>query len=180
MVTHRDILRFEFMLPDIDLFKILAFYQIPKGEETLEKRLMSPKIITNRGAVFLGLKKKRGNCIFLEEKNCQIYDVRPQICRAFPYTFQIRGEEIYWGYSIKAKEYCLGLDTDSKIEKKCLKQLAIEILKESREFEQLIKIWNYLAQNHLIEPDPKLLLQFITGKIRVSVKNIENLLKKTT
>ncbi len=177
MVNHRDILRFEFMLPDLDLFKILAFYQVQDKDSALEKKLMSPKILTNRGQTFLGLQKKDGKCIFLQGQSCQIYEFRPQICRSFPYTFQIRSGEIYWGYSVKAKEYCPGLEIESNVDKSYLEDLAKEILSDSREFEKLIEIWNYLAQNKLIEPTPQLLLQFITGKIKLSIESLENLQK---
>ena len=30
-ITHRDLLRLEFFLPEIDLFKIVAFYQLKNG-----------------------------------------------------------------------------------------------------------------------------------------------------
>ena len=177
MVTHRDILRFEFFLPDVDLFKILGFYQVDDNDLSLEKRLMSPKIITNRGEVFLGLLKRDGKCIFLDQKKCQIYDSRPQICHSFPYTFQIRDGEIFWGYTTIAKEYCNGLKSEPEIDKVSLERLANEILKESEEFTQLIQIWNHLAKNNLIEPTPELLLKFITGKVKLSIEKLEELQK---
>ncbi|MHA1649255.1 MAG: YkgJ family cysteine cluster protein [Candidatus Helarchaeota archaeon] len=178
MITHRDILRFEFFLPEIDLFSFIAFYQVPKKALSIEKRLMSPRIITNRGEVFLGLLKKENHCIFFENKKCQIYECRPQICRSFPYTFQIRKDQLYWGYSTKAKEYCPALKKESKINKIELEQLATEILNETKEFEQLIKIWNHLARMGVIEPTVELLIQFITGKIKLSVEKLEHVKKK--
>jgi Fe-S-cluster containining protein len=35
------------------------------------------------GAVFM-IRKKNGECIFLTEKGCSIYDMRPKVCRLFP------------------------------------------------------------------------------------------------
>lgn len=175
MVTHRDILRLEYYLPDIHIFKVLGFYQVQNNDITLEKRLMSPSIITNHGRIFLGLQKKEGKCIFLENGGCQIYESRPLICQSFPYTFQVRGEELYWGYSIKAKEYCPAIKKQSKQNNDDLEYLASEILDESEEFKKLIKIWNHLTINEKIDPSPELLVQFITGKIKLSINNIEGI-----
>ena len=174
-VTHRDLLRLEFFLPEIDLFKIVAFYQLKNDDKMLEKRLMSPAIITDRGKVFLGLQTSNEKCIFLNDKTCQIYDCRPQTCRSFPYTFQIREDQIYWGYSLKAKEYCPAIKEKSQINTTDLEELASQILKESEEFKQLVLIWNHLAQNNLINPTPQLLLAFLMGKIKLTIENIEEI-----
>jgi Fe-S-cluster containining protein len=172
-VTHRDILRFEFFLSDIDLFKILAFYQIHDEDKTLEKKLMSPAILTNRGKIILGLQKKDNKCIFLQKNQCQIYDSRPQICHSFPYTFQIRDSQLYWGYSQKAKEYCPAVKKNPQINPEELEDRALEMHKESEEFKQLVYVWNNLAEKKLIDPTPNLLLQFLTGKIKFSIENLE-------
>ena len=174
-ITHRYLLRLEFFLPEIDLFKIVAFYQVNNDDKMLEKRLMSPAIITDRGKVFLGLQKYNEKCIFLYKKFCKIHDCRPQICRTFPYTFQIRKDQIYWGYSVKAKEYCPAIKEKSQIDTTALEELASQILKESEEFKQLVSIWNHLAQNNVIEPTPQLLLAFLTGKIKLTIENIEEI-----
>ncbi|NVM53518.1 MAG: YkgJ family cysteine cluster protein [Candidatus Helarchaeota archaeon] len=174
-ITHRDILRLEFFLPDTDILNTVTFYQVQDDDPSLEKRLMSPAIITNRGKIFLGLQQKEDKCIFLEDNKCQIYEYRPQICRCFPYTFQVRKDQIYWGYSEKAKEICPAIKKESKIDTAHLENLASEMLKESEEFEQLIRIWNYLAKNNLINPTVQLLLQFITGKIKLSIENLEGI-----
>lgn len=174
-LTHRDLLRLEFFQPNLDLFKVITFFQIQGNDKSLEERLMSPSIITNRGQAFLGLQKKDGSCIFLEDNSCQIYESRPYICHCFPYTFQIRGDHIYWGYSLKAKQYCPAIQKENEINTSALEELASRILEESREFEQLIHIWNHLAEHELIDPTPHLLLQFITGKIKLNLENLESL-----
>lgn len=174
-ITHRDLLRFEFFSPILDLFKIVSFYQGDNDDRSLEEKLMTPAIITNRGKIFLGLQRKNDRCIFLEEKLCQIYDARPLICHSFPYTFQVRDNLIYWGYSIKAKEFCPAIKDKSKINKNHLEHLASVILKEFEEFKQLIQIWNTLAQKDLISPTPQTLLSFLTGKIKLTVENLGNM-----
>ncbi|MDD1777558.1 MAG: YkgJ family cysteine cluster protein, partial [Candidatus Helarchaeota archaeon] len=142
------------------------------ADRSLEEKLMTPAIITNHGKIFLGLQRINDRCVFLEEKSCQIYDVRPLICHSFPYTFQVRDNQIYWGYSLKAKEFCPAIIGKSKINKKHLEHLASIILKEFEEFKQLIHIWNTLAQNNLINPTPQMLLSFLTGKIKLTVENL--------
>jgi len=42
---------------------------------------------------------KNGSCIFLNERGCIIYDVRPAQCQQFPHTWKTRD----------AEEYCKGL-----------------------------------------------------------------------
>jgi len=174
-ITHRDLLRLEFFSPEIDFFKVIAFYQSEEDEISLEKKLMTPAINTNRGKIFLGLQKINANCIFLEKNSCLIYDVRPLICQSFPYTFQVRANQIYWGYSLKAKEYCPAIKGESKINKKKLEYLASNILKETEEFRQMIQVWNSLTQNNLIDSTPQVLLSFLTGKIRLTIENFENI-----
>jgi len=133
---------------------------------------MTPAIITHRGKIFLGLQKRDADCIFLEENSCQIYDARPLICQSFPYTFQVRADQIYWGYALKAKEYCPAMTGEAKIDKTQLESLASNILKETEEFRQMIQVWNTLAQNELINPTPQMLVSFLTGKIRLTIENI--------
>ncbi len=174
-LTHRDLLRFEFFLPDTDLFQIVTFYQIQDDDKILEERLMSSAVITNQGKVILGLSKKNTKCLFLKDNICQIYESRPQICHCFPYTFQTRRNHIYWGYSLKAKEFCPAIQKEEKINTTILEELASQILEESKEFKQLIYIWNHLAKNKIIVPTPNLLLQFITGKIELTLENIKKL-----
>ena len=174
-LTHRDLLRFEYLLPDIDLFKVLAFYQTQNDEISLEEKLMSPAIITNRGKIFLGLQKKADKCIFFENMECQVYECRPLICHCFPYTFKLRNDEIYWGYTKRAEEYCPAIKNNPNFDEAELESLAIEMNKESEEFKQLILIWNHLAQNGLIDPTPQLLVQFLTGKIKLTLEKMETL-----
>jgi uncharacterized protein len=50
------------------------------------------------GAVFM-IRKKNGECIFLSEKGCTIYDARPEVCRKFPVSTEHAGE-----FNCKLKE----------------------------------------------------------------------------
>ncbi|MHA1265626.1 MAG: YkgJ family cysteine cluster protein [Candidatus Helarchaeota archaeon] len=172
-LTHRDLLRFEFFLPDIDLLQIVSFYQPSNDTKIIEKRLMSPAFLTTRGKAFLGLQQRNQKCIFLEKTTCQIYEFRPMVCRAFPYTFQIRGEDIFWGYAEKALEYCPSIQKRSKIDQTELIKLSSLILAESQEFRKLVEIWNYFATNQLIEPTPQQFLRFIMGKIQLTVESFK-------
>lgn len=135
--------------------------------------MMSPAINTTGGWVILGLQKKEANCIFLEGISCQIHEFRPLTCRAFPYTFKIRDQDIYWGYSPKAKEYCPGIKKKPPPNKPEIETIAQLILDEMDEFRQLIQVWNHLAQQKIITPTPELLLDFITGKISLTIESTE-------
>jgi Fe-S-cluster containining protein len=65
------------------------------------------------GRVILKSNEKSGVCIFLNEtKQCSIYSVRPQQCKAFPWWAENLRSEHKW---IETKMLCPGIDADDAI-----------------------------------------------------------------
>lgn len=63
------------------LSKFVTFYSFDDldwpedAEEWIEFR---------QGKKILGMKKRRGRCIFLNAQGCSVYPIRPRVCRMFP------------------------------------------------------------------------------------------------
>ncbi|MDQ1279934.1 MAG: uncharacterized protein QG670_1196 [Thermoproteota archaeon] len=51
-------------------------------------------------------KDSEGNCIFLKGNECQIYTIRPLICRFYPFWLEKRGNGIF---SFNVTEECTGI-----------------------------------------------------------------------
>jgi len=50
---------------------------------------------------------KNYDCIFLKNKKCSVYEVRPKQCRSFPWWLHQLESEKAW---IEAKKFCEGID----------------------------------------------------------------------
>ncbi len=51
------------------------------------------------------MKKRSGKCVFLDGKACRIYNLRPLICRFYPFSLK-RGNN---GYRLEVSEECPGI-----------------------------------------------------------------------
>ncbi len=51
------------------------------------------------------MKKRGGKCVFLDGKACRIYNIRPLICRFYPFSLK-RGSN---GYKFEVSEECPGI-----------------------------------------------------------------------
>ncbi|MCK4384814.1 MAG: YkgJ family cysteine cluster protein [candidate division Zixibacteria bacterium] len=51
------------------------------------------------------MKKRNGKCVFLDGKACRIYNIRPLICRVYPFSIK-RGDN---GYKFEVSEECPGI-----------------------------------------------------------------------
>lgn len=125
-ITHFDILRIQkgLRLTLEELIEIVGFYIYNQeiSEDNREKMVLSP-IITQKGLAFVGLlKKDDGSCYFYDnsKKRCLIYNLRPLICRTFPFHFEFsstglkeKEEDLKINYTQKAIEYCAGIGNDA-------------------------------------------------------------------
>lgn len=59
-------------------------------EEIAERTGLSPLSfatpIPSKGPYQYKMKKRAGKCVFLEGKSCRIYDIRPLVCRFYPFS----------------------------------------------------------------------------------------------
>jgi Fe-S-cluster containining protein len=168
-ITYLDIVRLKTGLKlDLkEILEIIGFYVFNKKltEGTLEKMVVSP-IETERGLAFTGLLKNNlGECYFYDKKKskCLIYNIRPMLCRTFPFSFgmsncidnQSKGDsEIF--YTEKAKNYCPGISSDSPIIKyNYWTKIGYETLKELKKNHLFNENWNKSVKNRYILPKVK-------------------------
>ena len=59
-----------------------VLHVLRKGDPSLENSLRHSLIKDEK---ILRLKQNKGDCVFLKEGKCSIYEVRPKICRIYPY-----------------------------------------------------------------------------------------------
>jgi len=163
-VTFQDILRIKngLNLTIDEMMVILGFYIFDKKPSIDNlKKMVIPPIETENGLAFIGLfKKKNGECVFYndKEKKCKIYDLRPNFCRTFPYSFKIiydkkirqkKGIEIY--LTDKGHEYCEGLsEKNPLIDKDKWVNLGKETVQKIENNNILIKKWNDAVQSKKI------------------------------
>ncbi|MFX0189007.1 MAG: YkgJ family cysteine cluster protein [Candidatus Hodarchaeota archaeon] len=165
-VTYSDILRIGkgLNLTLEEIIEILGFYlydKEPKAED-LNKMVVSP-IRTEKGLAFIGLiKRDSGTCIFYDEeyKRCKIYDLRPNFCRTFPFTFRIFLNKtdksksiIKMGYTEKGKQYCPGIAVDMPLinEKEWI-QLGVKTIESLNNNYIFVEKWNNAVKNGQITP----------------------------
>ena len=174
-ITYLDILRLKTSLK-LDLketIEVIGFYVFHKKltERNLKKMVVSP-IETERGLAFTGLlKNSLGECYFFDNKKleCLIYDVRPMLCRTFPFSFytttnienQAKGK-VEICYTEKAKEYCPGIGLDSEIiEHDHWLKIGKETLKQLKKNHLFNEKWNINVKNGSILPKVKNYLRTI-------------------
>ncbi len=60
---------------------------------------------SNSGYFHYRMKKRSGKCVFLEGKACRIYDIRPIICRFYPFSVKKSNST----YMFEAAKDCPGI-----------------------------------------------------------------------
>ena len=98
----------------------------------------------------LQLKKKGEKCIFLKEKMCSVYPVRPMICRLYPYWFRKEGGNLKIVTCIGYENVCIIPEEVLKIYKKrkekMLLLIASKYYKEIKEYKK--EVLTFVAQNY--------------------------------
>lgn len=65
------------------------------------------------GAYTHRMKKRNGKCPFLNGKACKIYDLRPLVCRLYPFSLEKSGNT----YVFEASDDCPGVDLGDVVSK---------------------------------------------------------------
>ena len=174
-VTYHDIHRISdgLKLSLNECLEVLGFYvfdQPPTDEEI--RKMVVPPIETERGLAFVGLKKGiSGTCYFFndKEKICKIYELRPNFCRTFPFSFRILFNkedktkakiELY--YTDKGTEYCPGIGEEAPLinEDEWI-LIGKKTVTELNDNNLLIKKWNEAVKDNKITPSAKAFLQTV-------------------
>jgi len=157
-----------------ELLDIASFYVIKNDVRSniLEKMVISP-IITEKGPAFLALRKnENGECIFHNPKNkkCRIYQIRPDFCRTFPFTFvqtykttnQLDDNDIEVLHAKGGLLFCPGIKGKApEINIDRLKKLGMEVLQDLIINERIIKRWNDAVKNEKITPSARGYLKYL-------------------
>ncbi len=167
-LSYYDILRIAQFF-DLDLKgckDILGFYLLKK-DFPLEriKQLVLPPARLEEGLAVMGLlKKPDGTCIYYDRgsKRCTIYDIRPMVCRTFPFTFSYKKTihktldfKINIGLTEKGKEYCPGLREEAHpplLKKRELERLGAETIRQYLHHQVFIDKWNEAVSRGEIAP----------------------------
>lgn len=170
-ITHRDLLRiyYDLNIETIEqLLDLVAFYEVDLQDKKLLKRLIYPPFIIGNSYYILGLNRDRkGICKFLKDKKCTIYESRPKICKIFPFTFLKDDDRVEIQINKLAEEICQGINKGPIVIIKEIKKLWTQIMKEKKEYEKLISVWNQLVTNGMLESNPETFLNFILGNISI-------------
>ena len=65
-------------------------------------------------------KDSEGKCLFLKENGCQIYSIRPLVCRFYPFWLEKRKDE---AFSFKITDECVGIGFGQILEEDFFKHL---------------------------------------------------------
>ena len=137
-LTHRDIVRLYKWFNDINF---IASNVVAIIGPYLENLVMPQLRISGHNSI-IALLKMEGRCIFLSESNqCSIYEYRPLVCRAFPFTFKKEKTYLTWGFSKKAN-ICEGIGIGPELSDDDLIQLGKPIVEELEEFKNFARDWN--------------------------------------
>ncbi|MFX1496250.1 MAG: YkgJ family cysteine cluster protein [Promethearchaeota archaeon] len=173
--TYFDILRIKngLNLTLDELIYVLGFYLYRgKISERIRKKLVISPIIIEKGLAFVGLfKKESGDCYFYNRnaKECTIYNLRPQFCKTFPFSFKRidketndSSKEIKIFISKKGIEYCPGLnDKSPQIYLGEWLKLGMQTLEEIEKNENVIYTYNSLIQGNKLQPSVRNFLNFL-------------------
>jgi Fe-S-cluster containining protein len=89
----------------------------------------------------LRIKKKRGRCFFLQNGKCEIYSIRPKICRIYPYwCIKLTNGRVK--VILHDPDYpCAICDVDNLTngQEKDIKKLFNDIIKEAKHYKKNIK-----------------------------------------
>ncbi len=89
----------------------------------------------------LRIKKKKGKCYFLKNGKCEIYEVRPKICKIYPYwcVKLINGKIKVIEHDSYSPCIICNVDSITKSKEKEIKKIFNEILKEIKSYKKNIK-----------------------------------------
>ncbi|MDD3263949.1 MAG: YkgJ family cysteine cluster protein [Candidatus Nanoarchaeia archaeon] len=140
----------KFINKDYDFF--LDFSKLPKqtlkllknDDPSLEGTLRYSLLKDDK---ILRIKKRDGKCIFLKDRKCEIYEVRPKICRIYPYWCikLINGKIMVIEHDSEPTCEICNLDDITKDEEVKIKKLFNDILKEAKHYN--VNINNFVKNN---------------------------------
>ena len=155
---------------DKDIRRILTYLKVPPDrtsdfaelvepdEEILYSYEDVPKVLVDdidSTTLLLVLKSDSADkycCFFDQDKNrCNIYPVRPLVCRYFPFVYEYEEEKeidliddpenITFSVYEESK-YCKGFKKGKEFDFDKLREVTIQTIQEDQEFEKKVHLWN--------------------------------------
>jgi Fe-S-cluster containining protein len=164
-VTGSDIVRFSFFLgiSASETLRALDFYVLPENVNKPPVGMRDiPAVNTENGAAYIALRRMESNeCIFLSDDLCMIHQIRPGVCRSFPFVFQEKKGETAWGLSA-VKGICPGLGKGPRIGIDELENISSQVLRELSLYREFVSEWNENQKN----PSAALLIEAILSDSR--------------
>nr|WP_069806469.1 YkgJ family cysteine cluster protein [Vulcanisaeta thermophila] len=111
-----------------------------------------PLIKLSNGEYYLILKKRLdGTCIFNKWVDgkliCSVHEVKPYVCRYYPFIYWLEGGVIKFEVYDKALNYCPGLNRGSYATFKVEVKSMPEVVKAKREFKEFVERWNNMVRS---------------------------------
>ncbi len=69
--------------------------------------------VSNNGHYQYRMKKRNGRCVFLDGKSCRIYEIRPLICRFYPFSVKRKNG----AYVFEVAKDCAGIGLGEPVAK---------------------------------------------------------------
>jgi Fe-S-cluster containining protein len=130
-----------------ELLRALDFYVLQENEEVPDGLSRIPAVNTEHGPAYIALRKmENGECVFLSGNLCMVHEIRPGVCRSFPFVFQETRGSSTWGLSAM-KEICPGLGDGPEVTTKELEATSLLVLRELKDYREFAEEWNASETN---------------------------------
>lgn len=181
-LSYFDVLRIaEFMEFGVeDLLQIISFYVLeePVDEERLKQYVLPPARLRSDEDgqlhwMIMGLRKDpSGTCVYYNRdgNRCKIYQIRPMVCRTFPFTFRYARKaaqtldfKLHTGLTVKAREYCVGLKDPGapRVKIRELNKIGTATIEQYLKHQVFTRDWNAAVARGETAPDVKTYLRRI-------------------
>ncbi len=148
-VTGHDIVRLSLFLglSASEMLRALDFYVLPETDDAPIGMRDIPAVHTEHGAAYVAIRKLETNeCVFLSDDLCMIHQIRPGVCKSFPFVFHEKDGTTTWGLSAM-KEICPGLGTGPEIMTGELEDTSTPVLRELAVYREFASEWNEKEAN---------------------------------
>ena len=121
--------------------KVRRIFLLEREIETISKRTSKTiedisEQINGFAPYFYVMKKtKKGQCIFLKDNTCTIYQIRPLVCRFYPFQLQSLTNNLY---QFTYTEECHGIEKGPLLKRNFYEKLFKEFLRSKRSIFQKI------------------------------------------
>ncbi len=115
-----------------------------------------PEIRLRDGRYYLILKKNLdGSCVFNRYVRgnliCEVHEVKPYVCRFYPFVYWIDGDVVKFGVNEKALGYCPGIGRGTYVSFDREYDAVAKIRRAKEEHELVVSKWNKLVERNVMK-----------------------------